>query len=65
MEASEIGQIMLSAFSVLVISYIAQEQADRYNNKIARFFQRFFTVAIISSAIILAVSIIVVISKNN
>ena len=42
----------------MVISYFAQEQADRYASTTARFFQNVFTVAIIASMVVLVFCII-------
>jgi len=56
-----IFKIVVSALTVMVISYFAQEQADRYASTTAttaRFFQNAFTVAIIASMVVLVFCII-------
>lgn len=49
-----IFRIVISAVSTMLISYFAQEQADRYKTKIAKFFQASFTVIIIACMIVTA-----------
>ena len=43
-------KIMASDFVLLIMAYFAQEQADRFDSKIARFFQHLFTWVIVSES---------------
>ena len=58
-------KIMASDFVLLIMAYFAQDQADRYSGKIARFFQRALTVLLMLSMIVCAGSVIAVIWVNN
>ena len=58
-------KIMASDFVLLIMAYFAQEQADRFNSKIARFFQHLFTWGIVSGIILMAICIIAIIWINN
>lgn len=58
-------KIMASDFVLLIMAYFAQEQADRFNSKIARFFQHLFTWVIVFGIILMAICIIAIIWINN
>jgi len=58
-------KIIASDFVLLIMAYFAQEQADRFNSKIARFFQHLFTWVIVFGIILMAICIIAIIWINN
>ena len=65
MEAALYGKLIISSLAVIVAGWLFQDQADRYNGKVATFFQRALTVLLMLSMIVCAGSIIAVIWINN
>lgn len=65
MEPSIFGKLIISSLAVIIAGWFFQDQADRYSGKIARFFQRAFTVLLMLSMTVLAGSVIAVIWVNN
>ena len=65
MEAALYGKLIISSLAVIVAGWLFQDQADRYNGKVATFFQRALTVLLMLSMIVCAGSIIAVIWVNN
>ena len=65
MEAALYGKLIISSLAVIVAGWLFQDQADRYNGKVATFFQRALTVLLMLSMTVLAGSVIAVIWINN
>ena len=65
MEAALYGKLIISALIVIIAGWLFQDQADRYNGKVATFFQRALTVLLMLSMTVLAGSVIAVIWVNN
>ena len=65
MEAALYGKLIISSLAVIVAGWLFQDQADRYNGKVATFFQRALTVLLMLSMTVLAGSVIAVIWVNN
>ena len=65
MEAALYGKLIISSLAVIVAGWLFQDQADRYNGKVATFFQRALTVLLMLSMIVCAGSVIAVIWINN
>jgi len=65
MEAALYGTLIISALIVIIAGWLFQDQADRYNGKVATFFQRALTVLLMLSMTVLAGSVIAVIWINN
>ena len=65
MEAALYGKLIISSLAVIVAGWLFQDQADRYNGKVATFFQRALTVLLMLSMIVCAGSVIAVTWFNN
>lgn len=65
MEAALYGKLIISALIVIIAGWLFQDQADRYNGKVATFFQRALTVLLMLSMTVLAGSVIAAIWINN
>lgn len=65
MEAALYGKLIISSLAVIVAGWLFQDQADRYNGKVATFFQRALTVIIMTAMVVLAGSVVAVIWVNN
>jgi hypothetical protein len=65
MEAALYGKLIISSLVIIIAGWLFQDQADRYNGKVATFFQRALTIVVILAMIMLAGSIIAVIWVNN
>ena len=65
MEAEFYGKLIISSLAVIIAGWLFQDQADRYNGKVATFFQRALTVLLMLSMIVCAGSVIAVIWINN
>ena len=65
MEAALYGKLIISSLAVIVAGWLFQDQADRYNGKVATFFQRALTVVVTVAMIVCAGSVIAVIWVNN
>ena len=65
MEAALYGKLIISSLAVIVAGWLFQDQADRYNGKVATFFQRALTVLLMLSMTVLAGSVIAAIWINN
>lgn len=65
MEITEIIKILASAFVLLIAAYFVQEQADRYNTRIARRIQRATAAIIVALILVIAISVIIIIYINN
>ena len=55
MEAEFYGKLIISSLAVIIAGWLFQDQADRYNGKVATFFQRALTVVIMTARITLSV----------
>ncbi len=65
MEAALYGKLIISSLVIIIAGWLFQDQADRYNGKVATFFQRALTVLLMLSMIVCAGSVIAVIWINN
>lgn len=65
MEITDVAKILASAFVLLVAAYFVQEQADRYNTRIARRIQRVTAAIIVTLILVIAISVIIIIYINN
>lgn len=65
MEPSIFGKLIISSLAAIIAGWLFQDQADRYNGKVATFFQRALTVVVTVAMIVCAGSVIAVIWVNN
>ena len=65
MEITDFVKILASAFVLLIAVYFVQEQADRYQTRIARRIQQVAATIIVTLILTIAISIIAIIYRNN
>lgn len=65
MEITDVAKILASAFVLLIAAYFVQEQADRYNTRIAGRIQRATAAIIVTLILVIAFSTITIIYINN
>lgn len=65
MEITDVVKILASAFVLLIAAYFVQEQADRYDTRIARRIQGINTAIIVTLILVIAISVIIIIYINN
>lgn len=65
MEITDFVKILASAFVMLIAAYFVQEQADRYQTRIAKGIQQAAATVIVLLILVIAISIIAIIYINN